>query len=334
MLQLSDREWAEFKIGELLTLKVAKSNDKGKLEVGTVPFVGRSNDNNGLQGFYDAPNVTRGKCITLGMVGTFRAFWQENDFAASQNILTLRAPWLNRNTALFICNIIEIAIKGRYSYGNSIKAGTFWDTILNLPVDDNGQPDYDFMEQYIAEREPDYSWATQCIEPNAELSLTDREWAEFQIGSLFTVEQGKGKIDRDRLNGDHTGFKIATASTTDNGIIWSKDEQNAKKRSGNTITIGRQTGVAFYQQDEYFETDNILILTNSKINQLSGLFIAGAYNNSTASKFSYGRVASIGKIKVEYIKLPITKDGLPDYDFMAQYIKSLPFSKVLEAITL
>lgn len=148
-LSLTDREWAEFRVGDLLTLKVAKSNDKGNLKVGTVPFVGRSNDNNGLQGFYDAPNVTHGKCITLGMVGTFRAFWQENDFAASQNILTLRAPWLNRHTALFICNIIEIAIKGRYSYGNSIKAGTFGDTILNLPVDDNGQPDYDFMEHYI-----------------------------------------------------------------------------------------------------------------------------------------------------------------------------------------
>lgn len=148
-ISLTDREWAEFKVGDLLTLKVAKSNDKGNLEVGTVPFVGRSNNNNGLQGFYDAPNVTHGKCITLGMVGTFRAFWQENDFAASQNILTLRAPWLNRHTALFICNIIEMAIKGRYSYGNSIKAGTFGDTILNLPVDDNGQPDYDFMERYI-----------------------------------------------------------------------------------------------------------------------------------------------------------------------------------------
>lgn len=148
-LSLTDREWAEFRVGDLLTLKVAKSNDKGNLEVGTVPFVGRSNNNNGLQGFYDAPNVTHGKCITMGMVGTFRAFWQENDFAASQNILTLRAPWLNRHTALFICNIIEMAIKGRYSYGNSIKAGTFGDTILNLPVDDNGQPDYDFMERYI-----------------------------------------------------------------------------------------------------------------------------------------------------------------------------------------
>lgn len=268
MLELSDRKWAEFRIGDLMTLKVAKSNDKGNLEVGTVPFVGRSNDNNGLQGFYDAPNVTQGKCITLGMVGTFRAFWQENNFAASQNILTLRAPWLSRHTALFICNIIEIAIKGRYSYGNSIKAGTFGDTILSIPINDAGQPDYAFMEQYIRER--DYSWATECIEPDVKISLSDIEWAEFQIGSLFSIEQGKGKIDRNILNNEHTGFKIATASATDNGIVWSRYKQEAKLRSGNTITIGRQTGIAFYQPDDYFETDNILILTNSKINKWSG----------------------------------------------------------------
>ncbi|MBQ8509364.1 MAG: restriction endonuclease subunit S [Clostridia bacterium] len=153
MLELSDRKWAEFKVGNLMTLKVARSNDKGNLEAGTVPFVGRSNDNNGLQGFYDAPNVTQGKCITLGMVGTYRAFWQENDFAASQNILTLRAPWLNKYSALFMCNCIETAIDGKYSYGKSIKAGTFGNTILSLPIDSNGQPDYNFMEQYIAERE-------------------------------------------------------------------------------------------------------------------------------------------------------------------------------------
>lgn len=148
-ISLSDREWAEFKVGDILALKVAKSNDKGNLSVGDVPFIGRSNNNNGLQGFYDAPNITQGKCITLGMVGTFRAFWQENDFAASQNILTLRAPWLNQNTGLFICNCIETAIAGKFSYGKSIKAGTFGDTILSLPINDAGQPDYDFMERYM-----------------------------------------------------------------------------------------------------------------------------------------------------------------------------------------
>ena len=148
-LHLTDRDWKEFKVEELFVLKVARSNDKGKLEVGDIPFIGRSKDNNGLQGFYSTDKVTEGKCITLGMVGTFRAFWQDRDFAASQNILTIRNSRLNKCNALFICKVIETAIDGKYSYGNSIKAGTFGNTLLKLPADDSGNPDYDFMEQYI-----------------------------------------------------------------------------------------------------------------------------------------------------------------------------------------
>lgn len=330
MLKLTDREWAEFRVGDLFQLKVAKSNDKGNLEDGgKIPFIGRSNTNNGLQGFYIAPNITIGQCITLGMVGTFRAFWQEKDFAASQNILTIRSESLNHSSALFICNVIEQTISGKYSYGNSIKAGTFCDTVLLLPVNTERQPDWDFMEQYIKEREPDYSWATGCIEPNTEISLADREWRDFQVGDIFSIEQGKGKIDKDTIV-NQGNYRIVTAATVENGIITSDTAQLAKKRCGNTITIGRQTGVAFYQNKEYFETDNILIMTNSRINEYSGPFIVSVFNSIIAHKFSYGRVASIGKVSIEYIHLPVTADGTPDYDFMEQYIKSLPFSKVIE----
>lgn len=164
MLQLKDRKWAEFKVSDIFALKVAKSNDKGNLEEGgNIPFVGRSNNNNGLQGFFNASNITSGRCITLGMVGTFRAYWQEKDFAASQNILTLRADWLNSKTALFMCTLIENAIAGKYSYGKSIKAGTFGDTVLNLPINAQGQPDYDFMEQYIKERESQIIAGLQAV---------------------------------------------------------------------------------------------------------------------------------------------------------------------------
>lgn len=342
MLQLSDREWAEFKVGELFRITqgrkwITKSDIENN--PGKTPLISCSGTNNGIMGSVDPSGINKctvaNNVLTVAVSGSAGAtFYQGIEAVINSGVLILDGiEFSDKETYLFICALVR-EVNSKFNYGLKASADRVGNQLINLPITPDGTPDYQFMHDYIAEREPDYSWATQCIEPNAELSLTDREWAEFQIGSLFTVEQGKGKIDRDRLNCDHTGFKIATAGTTDNGIIWSKDEQNAKKRSGNTITIGRQTGVAFYQPDEYFETDNILILTNSKINQLSGLFIAGAYNNSTASKFNYGRVASIGKIKVEYIKLPINKDGLPDYDFMELYIKSLPFSKVLEAITL
>lgn len=325
MLELSDRKWAEFKVGDLMTLKVAKSNDKGNLEVGTVPFVGRSNDNNGLQGFYDAPNVTQGKCITLGMVGTFRAFWQENDFAASQNILTLRAPWLNRHTALFICNIIETAIKGRYSYGNSIKAGTFGDTILNLPVDDNGQPDYDFMEQYIVEREPDYSWATGCIESDAEISLSDKDWAEFKVKDIFpVVSRGKRLTKANRVPGN---TPLITAGFLNYGV-GEYISNPSQTRYEKAITID-MFGNAFYRGTEFCCDDNIIVLQNPSINEWAKMFITPIID-MRKNQYSYGNQYRLGDLETHIISLPITAEGKPDYDFMERYMKSLPFSKVLE----
>lgn len=151
------------------------------------------------------------------------------------------------------------------------------------------------------------------------MQLTDREWKEFYIGDLFDVEQGKGKIDKDTVVSNGI-YNIATASTINNGIIYSNSEQDAKIRSGNNITIGRQTGIAFYQANKYFETDNILILSSNKLDKNIGKFIAAIYNESLATKFSYGRVASIGKLRSELIRIPIDCDGNPDYNFMQHYI--------------
>ena len=179
-------------------------------------------------------------------------------------------------------------------------------------------------------QKPDHSWATGSITEYGSVKLTDREWKEFKIGQLFSIEQGKGRIDKDNMNDDSSLFPIATASTTNNCILGYSDEQEARIRVKNTITIGRQTGVAFYQPRDYYETDNILILSSKMMSELSSLFIVAAFNNSTASKYSYGRVASIGKVKDEIISLPVDITGQPDYDFMEEYIKSLPYSLVIQ----
>ena len=43
-------------------------------------------------------------------------------------------------------------------------------------------------------------------------------------------------------------------------------------------------------------------------------------------KFKFGRKAFKNKFQNEIIKLPATKDGDPDWVFMENYIKSLPYS--------
>ena len=147
---LNISKWKEFTILELFDdVNIAKSADIGNLEEGHIPFVGRTDINNGIQGFITPTSITEGKCITISMVGTNVALYQELDFQASQNIAILRRKGMTKETALFICSLINFEIKLKYSYGRTIGKTNIEQMTLKLPIDSSSNPDWQFMGKYI-----------------------------------------------------------------------------------------------------------------------------------------------------------------------------------------
>lgn len=148
-LPLNIEKWGEFLLTDIFSIDIAKSADIGSLDNGDTIFIGRTDINNGVQGFVAPKDITKGNCITISMVGTNIALWQEKDFQASQNIAILRGSELNRHKALFICSLLNFDIKLRYSYGRTIKRNDLEKTIIKLPINHKGEPDFEFMENYI-----------------------------------------------------------------------------------------------------------------------------------------------------------------------------------------
>lgn len=147
---LNVQNWKEFTVPELFgNVKIAKSADIGNLEEGKTPFIGRTDVDNGVQGFVDPMSITKGKCITISMVGTNVALYQEEDFQASQNIAILRKDRMTKPMALFICSVINFEMRLKYSYGRTVGKTNIEQMILKLPVDLEGNPDWQFMEDYI-----------------------------------------------------------------------------------------------------------------------------------------------------------------------------------------
>lgn len=334
MLQLSDREWAEFRVGELFTVTGSKTTSKIELEasgIGKYPYVTTKATNNAVDGLYSIA-TEKGNVIVIESAVNGYVTYQEMDFSASAHVEKLIPKFeMNRYSGVFIVNIIRVLTNGIYNYGHKFNQKRIKDTIIKLPITSDGLPDYQFMHDYIAEREPDYSWTTQCIEPNAEISLTDREWAEFRVGDLFNVFCGKvTTVDK-----SGSKFPIVSACTTNNAIIGYTDDES-KLLNGNCLTIGQQTAFCTYQGNKFVATNNVDVLVpiDTILNKNTGLFLCTVINNEINGKFNYGRKLSASRAVEVKINLPITQDGTPDYDFMAQYIKSLPFSKVLEAVTL
>lgn len=87
------------------------------------------------------------------MVGVPTAYWQPKEFVASQNILVIRNELFNKYNSNFICSILNNTILKKYNYGKPVNLKHFPNQKLLLPINTQGEPDYDFMEQYIKLKE-------------------------------------------------------------------------------------------------------------------------------------------------------------------------------------
>ena len=158
MLQLSDREWKEFFVGDLFTVKRPKARSEKDYEDGRYPFVASGNVNNGVIRCCDIHNnetADKGNCISVSPVDG-SAFYQGTDFlgrgGAGSSVLLLYCNKINKYSGLFISRMIRQTCS-KYCYGKmGNQEGIKREKIL-LPVDKNNKPDFDFMESFIKERE-------------------------------------------------------------------------------------------------------------------------------------------------------------------------------------
>lgn len=158
MLDLHDREWKEFLVGTLFSVKRPKARSEKQYEYGKAPFVASGNVNNGVIKCC-TPNenekLDTGNCITVSPVDG-SAFYQGYDFlgrgGAGSSILMLYNPNMNKYSGLFISRMIRQTCS-KYSYGKMGSQESIKRERIMLPVDESGNPDYAFMEQYIKERE-------------------------------------------------------------------------------------------------------------------------------------------------------------------------------------
>lgn len=185
------------------------------------------------------------------------------------------------------------------------------------------------MEQYIKERWVDYSWAKQPVNKNSTIKLSDAVWNEYRIGDLFKVTYGK--FIKDNKCGT---VKYITATAKNNGFGGMVNGE--PMYSGNCITIASDgsIGSTFYQ-GEPFSASNIVVtlepIGETMLNDYIAMFICTLIREES-SKYSYGRKYSVERVRNTILRLPSTPEGTPDYEFMEEYIKSLPYSIVLDKV--
>ena len=148
-----------------------------------------------------------------------------------------------------------------------------------------------------------------------------REWGEFKVGELFDAERGKVKS----LQQQESGMTpVIAAARANQGIAGFYNVPNLFK---NKITIscnGVGCGSAFYHPYEFNINGDAIVLTEKvKMTNYVKQFITCILDSTFIRKYSYEEKCSADKAKNEFIKLPITKSGDPDWDYMENYMREI-----------
>lgn len=162
------------------------------------------------------------------------------------------------------------------------------------------------------------------------IELDIKNWDFVELNSIFKVESGKGGNIYDLEIGGE--YPYISSTSVNNGLIDFVNADESDLHDENTITINRtgSVGETFYQNHKYVASrDRVRVLIPKfKMNKYIAMFLIGIISLEKY-RFNYGRTWGTSRIKESKIKLPIDKNGKPDWQFMEDYIKSLPYSAYL-----
>lgn len=235
--------------------------------------------------------------------------------------------------------------KQRKSFSYSRKLGTtrLRNLRIMLPATVNHQPNYDYMEQYVKKhvryKQKQYiDYADSKLKVLGKIKvitpLKDKSWKAFNAfgdNGLFNIQTTSSSIDKKNLISDNDkSIPYVTRSGGSNGIAQFVSKVNLKQGydQANVITVGLDTQTAFYQPYKFVTGQNIQIVMGNNLSPYVLQFLVPLLRKQMIAKFNWGgNGATLGRMKRLKILLPVTDAGMPDYDYMEQYIKNMLIKK-------
>lgn len=291
-----------------------------------IPFVSRTEKNNGVSAYvYEMIDIEPNPKHTLSVAGggsVLSTFYQPKPYYSGRDLYVLiPKKELSVVEMLFYTKCIS-SNKYKYSYGRQANK-TMKDLLIPKKVPNQI---IQTLSNYKINLENDLSKKEFSKKKE---SLNIEEWKYYNLLELFKIEKGERLTKYDRVSDDFN-LPLVTASSENNGVvnyISYFEFRDFKKIFQNKITIDMFFNV-FFQPKRYFSDDNVhTLIPRFKTNKFISLFIVSVLRKYQ-NKYSYGRQARIHRIEKEKIYLP-SKNNKPDFEFMENYIKSLPYSKTL-----
>jgi len=285
-----------------------------------IPFVSRQSTENGIAGYVMSLDITPNPTHTLSIAGSgtvLSTFYHDYEYYSGRDVYIAKPKQnLTKEQMIYYACIIE-QNKYRYNFGRQ----------ANKTLKDILVPDINELPDYVDKISiSDYKFEKKSVS-DKKLKLETDNWKYFDIPELFKVYTSQEESAMNRTNGN---VPFISSTQFSNGI--SKYVDDTPTILENTITVARNgsIGSAFYQPVPYCASPDDVRIFEPKfeLNKYIALFLITVIETEKF-RYGYGRKFGTKRMKATKIKLPITCKGTPDWQFMENYIKSLPYSKGL-----
>lgn len=283
-------------------------------DTSNINFISRTAHNNGVVAKVckdESKEPFPAGYITVALGGSvLSSFVQICPFYTAYHIMVLEPKKeMSFNEKLFYCMCIQKNAY-RYSYGRQANK-----TLKDIMIPEN-------VPQWVKESKIQ-PISTRYNYKNNELNI--KTWNNYSLDYLFDFVKGKRLTKADMIPGN---VNFLGAISENNGIREKIATSQYCKPNCITVNYNGSVGEAFYQKDPFWASDDVNVLYAKdfwELNQYIAMFIITVIK-ANKYRFGYGREWTLEKMKDTMIKLPSKKDGLPDFEYMERYIKTLPYS--------
>lgn len=335
-MNLQDRKWKDFRITEIFSCiqrgKRQKAEDR---MTGDIAYYSASIGNNGLTDFISNPSfIFKSNAIIYSTFGD--AYFVPSNFSTSDEITILYSKKLNKYNALFIVQALQ-QNQSKYCFGRKAFSNKITKDKIMLPMNAKSEPDYEFMEEYIREKETELKqeYKTYIQKRVAQLQkkvdIENKEWKNFEINDIFSIKSGKRLTKSDM----HTGnIPFVSAAAENNGItnfINNKNDSIDSNVLGVNYDGNGGMVISFYHPYKTIFSDSVkrFHLKNIDDDKYILLFCKMSILKQR-DKYRYGYKFNETRMKRQNIMLPINSKNEPDYEFMHNYMLYLEQKKILE----
>ena len=334
-MNLDTRNWENFKISDIFLPFI---NGKGITEQeiidnpGKLAAIQSSSENNGCMGFIDENyckemdyKIVSQPCLTIARSGSagYVSFQPKACVIGdSAKALLIQEKEINEYHYLFLRTVLMANIY-KFNYGRKVRAEQYMNMKIALPVSKKSFPDWNFMEMYV--KSLHHKAIRTSVNKKNVPDINIPEWQEYEMRILFHIEKGQRLTKEDMIDGPDN---FIGAISSNNGVRQKILASKFWKPNCITVNYNGSVGEAFYQSEPFWASDDVNVLYAKefwKMNKYIAMFLITIIK-ANRYRFSYGRKWTIEKMKETIIKLPGKEDGTPDFAYMENYIKCLPYS--------